>query len=198
MMKISAALLPAVFLFTAVSASYPQSLAELAEKEKARRQEIRDESKVITNAEAGKYSTGPVTTVSLPSPPAANAESEAAKHASETRAAADQVAPDEPVDFEGRPESFWRKTMADARQKVKDLENEQNVLTLKQADLQFRFFREDDGYKREGIQRDIQKAYYEQDLNKENLTKAKEALEDLEKEARKSGALPGWIESRAP
>jgi hypothetical protein len=88
--------------------------------------------------------------------------------------------------------------MADARQKVKDLENEQNVLTLKQADLQFQFFREDDGYKREGIQRDIQKTYYEQDLNKENLTKAKEALEDLEKEARKSGALPGWIESRTP
>jgi len=198
MMKKSAALWPAIFLWAAVSAAYPQSLSELADKEKARRQEIKDESKVITNAEAAKYSAGPVTTTSLPPAPADKTEPESAKNASDTQAASGPVDPNEPVDFEGRPESFWRKAMADARQKVKDLENEQNVLTLKQADLQFQFFREDDGYKREGVQRDIQKTYYEQDLNKENLTKAKEALADLEKEARKSGALPGWIESRTP
>jgi hypothetical protein len=33
------------------------------------------------------------------------------------------------------------------------------------------------------------------DLNKENLSKAKEALQNLENTARKSGALPGWIEN---
>jgi predicted nucleic acid-binding Zn-ribbon protein len=83
--------------------------------------------------------------------------------------------------------------MADARQKAKDLENQANVIVLKIADLQNQFYREDDGFKREGIQREIQKSFYEQDKNKEELAKARDALQDLEKEARKSGALPGWI-----
>jgi hypothetical protein len=51
----------------------------------------------------------------------------------------------------------------------------------------------DDGFKRETIQRDLNKAYYQQDLNKENLKKAEAELQELEKAAHKSGALPGWI-----
>jgi hypothetical protein len=97
------------------------------------------------------------------------------------------------MDFQGRPESYWRQTMADARQKVVDLENESNVLVLKFNDLQNRFYREDNGFKRLEIQREMQKTIYEQDKNKENLANAKTALTDLETEARKSGALPGWI-----
>ena len=83
--------------------------------------------------------------------------------------------------------------MADARQNVKDLTNEANVIVLKIADLQNKFYSMDDGFKREGLQREIQKSYYEQDLNKQNLEKAKSELQDLENEARKSGALPGWL-----
>jgi hypothetical protein len=97
------------------------------------------------------------------------------------------------VDFEGRPESFWRSSFADARKKVQDLENEANVIVLRIADLQNRFYREDDGFKQQTIQREMQKGFYEQDLNKQNLAKARDALQALEKEARKSGALPGWI-----
>jgi hypothetical protein len=78
---------------------------------------------------------------------------------------------------------------------VKELENEGNVIILKINDLQNRFYRESDGYKQQEIQRELQKAFYEQDLNKQNLAQAKDALTDLEKEARKSGALPGWIRS---
>ena len=86
--------------------------------------------------------------------------------------------------------------MSEARQRVKDLENEKNVLILKQNRLENGFYREDNGFKREGIQREIQKTFYEQDLNRENLRKARDALEDLLKEARKSGALPGWISDK--
>ena len=84
--------------------------------------------------------------------------------------------------------------MAEARQKVKDLTNEANVIVLKIADLRNEFYRTDSGFKQRGdLQREIQKSYYEQDLNKENLEKAKLELQDLENEARKSGALPGWL-----
>ncbi len=83
--------------------------------------------------------------------------------------------------------------MAEARQKVKDLTNEANVIVLKIADMQNKFYSMDDGFKREDLQREIQKSYYEQDLNRQNLEKAKLELQDLENEGRKSGALPGWL-----
>ena len=67
--------------------------------------------------------------------------------------AQEKPAADEPLDFQGRPESFWRQTFADARRKVSDLENEGNVLILKLNDLQNKFYRESDGFKQQEWQR---------------------------------------------
>ncbi len=181
------------------SFAYSQSLAELAKKEKERRAAVKGETKVITPEQAAKYQTSPVTT-NAPPPGAVTDKTVAEKTATDAEKPAEadatakaKPAVDEPVDFQGRPESYWRQTFADARQKVKDLENEANVLILKRNDLQNRFYREDDGYKQQEIQREIQKTIYEQDQNKEKLDKARDVLADLEKEARKNGALPGWI-----
>ena len=187
-MKYFIAFLPVALLLVLAPAARSQSLADLAQKEKDRRAEITTDSKLITNEDASKYGGGTITTGEIPekTSPEKKDQTESAKGNKENA--------DEPVDFEGRPESYWRQTMADARQKVKELENEANVLTLKLASLQNQFYAEDNGFKREGIQREIQKTFYEQDLNKENLAKAKDGLQDLEKEAKKSGALPGWIQ----
>lgn len=196
-MKRSAALLP-IIMFLAIPATVsPQSLADLANKEKDRRQQVEGETKVITNkdldhGDATEPAADPLVKPS-DKPDSKETEKDSAKKSAPDATKPD---PDEPVDFQGRPESFWRESMSSARQKVKDLENEANVLTLKLNDLQTKFYREDDGFKRETIQRELQKTIYEQDKNKENLAKAKDALQDLEKEARKSGALPGWIESK--
>jgi hypothetical protein len=185
-MKIFATLFQIGLLSAIASPVYSQSLADLANKEKERREAVKND-RVITPEEAAKYQvhTG-ATTSADPSSVAADARKEDSSKVSKPES-------DEPVDFEGRPESYWRDTMAAARQKVKELENEANVITLKIADLQNKFYSEDDGFKREGIQREIQKSFYEQDKNKEDLAKARDVLQDLEKEARKSGALPGWI-----
>ena len=168
-----------------------QSLADLAKREKERREKITTETKVITNHDTHRYRGGAVTTMTLP-PPAKPAEEKL--EAPPATAKADE----EPTDLQGRPESFWRQTMTDARKKVHELENEANVLVLKLADLQNRFYREDSGFKQQDIQREIQKTLYEQDLSKENLAKAKDQLADLEKEARRSGALPGWLTGKNP
>jgi hypothetical protein len=191
-MKKLAVLLPMALLIACVSAAYAQSLADLANKEKERRAEIKD-NKVITDEVVAKFkTTAPEPSIqdqpsdTVDSPPAEGEEPKDSK--------ADKPDPDEPTDLQGRPESYWRKTMADARQKVKDLTNEANVIVLAIADLQNKFYSMDDGFNRETLQRNIQKSYYQQDMNKENLEKAKAQLEDLEKEARKSGALPGWID----
>ncbi len=197
MKKLAAAI--AVVLLGAAITAYAQSLGELAKKEKERREKLKGDSKVITNSDTPKYANSNITTVSLPTPaPADKSAGEKTVTEPTNPAAALKAAADEPTDFQGRPESFWRQTFADARQKVKELENESNVLILRINDLQNRFYRTDDGFQRQAIQADLQKTFYQQDLNKQNLAKARAMLEDLEKEARKSGALPGWISGKNP
>jgi hypothetical protein len=170
-----------VLLLSVLIAS-PQSLGDLARKERERREKIKSESTPVTNSDAPKYKGGAVTTAS----PGASMRVRSAA------AEGGGAGPDEPTDFLGRPESFWRQTMSDARQKVKDLENEANVLTLKLGSLQTAFYAESNGFKQQQIQREIQKTIYEQDAGKENLLRAQTQLLELETEARKSGALPGW------
>lgn len=183
-----AAVTSMVFLLS-FSSAVPQSLGELARKERERRENIKNESKTITNSDAPKYKGGAVTTAS--SPPGVSMPVD--KKAGSALAEAGGAGTDEPTDFLGRPESFWRQTMSDARQKVKDLENEANVWTLKLARLQTAFYAESDGFKQQQIQREIQKTIYDQDAGKENLLRAQTQLHELETEARKSGALPGWL-----
>jgi hypothetical protein len=197
LMKKFAAFWATVLLIGLASTAYSQSLAELAAREQQRRNEISNE-RVITKEQADKFRTEPETVGSAEDQTAGAEDSKENKAAAETQAQAEKPDPDEPVDFMGRTESFWRETMSEARQKVKNLENEANVLVLKLNSLHNDFYNEDDGFKRETIQREIQKSFYEQDLNKENLAKAKAALRDLENEARKSGALPGWLSGKKP
>ena len=202
-MKVVSFVFSGLLLLVTASSAYSQSLADLAKREKERREAIKTQAKVITNEQAAKYHQAPISIVSPPGTTASDKtgtdktagemEKTAAGGEAVAKAAEDKPLVDEPVDFQGRPESYWRQTMGDARQKVTDLENESNVLVLKFNDLQNRFYREDNGFKRQEIQREMQKTIYEQDKNKENLDKARTALADLETEARKSGALPGWI-----
>jgi len=181
-----------VFLAAAlVGTAAAQSLGDLAQKEKERREQVKGNVKKITNDDSGKYRAGSVTTGSIPKPAAEGAKTEGQPGAKTEKS-------DEPTDFQGRPESYWRQTMFDARKRVTDLENEANVITLKIADLQNQFYKESDGFKQQAIQRDLQKTIFEQDQNKENLSKAKQSLQDLEAEARKSGALPGWLDGKPP
>lgn len=190
------AFLSFLFLLAFAGTAYSQSLAELAKKEKERRQQVKAGEKVITNQDAARFSSGHGSTTTKPPEtvsPKTDAEKEGAADAAGKVA---KPASDEPTDFQGRTESFWRQTLSDARRKVKELENEANVITLKIADLQNQFYREADGFRQQTIQRDINKSFYEQDLNKQKLAAAKSDLDDLLKEARKSGALPGWLDDR--
>jgi hypothetical protein len=183
------------FLHVAASSAFcqSQSLAEYAKREKERREKITAAQKAIKNEDTGKYKAASVGTGGISSNPESSAKpGEGGETAGKTEKS------DEPVDFQGRPESFWRQSFSDARQKVKELENQSNVLVLKLTDLQNEFYREANGFRQQELQREIQKILYEQDKTKEELEKAKASLTDLEREARKSGALPGWISGKTP
>jgi hypothetical protein len=171
-----------------------QSLADLARQEKERRAKVTDETKVITNNDRPK---GAGETATAEAEPAPEKKGDKGIDVADGKAKADKKADDEPKDLFGRTESFWRQTFSDARKRVKDLEEESRVLQLKINDLQNKFYSESNGYKQQDIQREIQKCFYEQDVNKQNLAKARNELQQLEVEARKSGALPGWIDGRS-
>jgi hypothetical protein len=184
--------LTASLLLTA-SISYSQSLGDLAKKEKQRREGIQND-KVITAEEAAKFKSEPDTPQSThPQLPDIKTEQKSKEEAVAANPPS-KADPDESVDFQGKTESYWRKTMAEARQKITDLENAANVIALKLNDFQNQINAASDSFKRETAQREFQKCLYEQDLNKENLAKAQENLQNLDNEAKKSGALPGWIE----
>jgi hypothetical protein len=193
-MKLASISLIAIFALSPALAGDSESLADLAKKEQQRRAKITAETKVITNDDSEKYKDGAVTTGTIPSEPSdENTGAESAGSETDASAKGLKADSDESVDLLGRPESFWRQTMTDARKQVKELENQADVLVLKLNDLQNKFYSEDNGFKQQQIQTEINKTFYEQDLLKGNLEKAKDQLQDLEREARKSGALPGWI-----
>ena len=194
-MKKTVPVLLVVAFLAATSILQAQSLADAAEKERQRREEISESPEMITNDAVAGFSGGSVSTASPDSGSTVKSDADQAEQKGEaTEEATEKANSEEPTDFEGRPESYWRETMGAARKEVKDLEEESTVLTLRMNDLENKFYSIDDGFDRDSIQKEIQKTYYEIDLNKENLSKAKAELQDLEEEARKSGALPGWIE----
>ncbi len=185
------------FLLATAGAAYSQSLAELAKKEKERREKITAQNKVI------KYQEAPKTASEAPQVQTAAPKSAADKPAKEgetkpEKEAAPKVDPAaaEPVDFNGKPESYWRKAAADARKKIKDLEDEGKNLILQVADLRNQVAAESDGFKQKQLQRDLNNAVFFQNLNETRLTAAKEKLADLLADARKSGALPGWLDEK--
>jgi len=192
-MKSTIAILSTLIIFVIAATGNAQSLAELAKKEKQRRAKAQASATVITNKDTSKYKGGALTTSTGSSRGSGSRSQKAAGASTETVEGSGRV---EPMDYFGRPESFWRQTFSDARQRLQSLENESNVLNLRIAELQNKFYSEDNGFKQQDIQRQIQKTIYEQDMNVDNLSKAKYSLQELEIEARKSGALPGWLRTK--
>ncbi len=185
-----------------------QSLDELAKKERERQARLKkDAAKVFTNEDLSRFKDAPVTIpaqLGTPSESAAGAgkeekpEAEAAGRERPTSPEAKGQEPeksdeDKVTDLKGRDEAYWRSTLGEARLRVKSLSDEAKVLELRLNDLYNRFYRENSPVTRERIQVEIQKTLYQIDRNKQELAQARRSLEDLEQEARKSGALPGWL-----
>ena len=182
-------------ILPAAAVARAQSLADIAKKEKQRREEISETPDTITNDEISEFSGGAVSTVTpIALPSEENEVSDGSEGSESTSTDGSETESDEPTDLQGRTESYWRDTMSAARSKIKTLEDQSLALTLKMNDLENKFYNIDDGFDRDSVQKEIQKTFYEIDLNKENLAKAKDELDELEKDARSSGALPGWIE----
>ncbi len=190
------------FLLASAGAAFSQSLADLAKKEKERREQIKAQERVVTNQDPTKFKSGSVMTVAQAEPAPAKSAGEkaekegAAKPDGKAASKPDKPAFSEPLDLKGRPESFWRQSLANARKKIQDLENEGNAITEKLADLRNQLTLESDGFKQQQLQRELTRANFQQNLNKIRQNAAREELDELLADARKSGALPGWLDEQ--
>lgn len=97
-------------------------------------------------------------------------------------------------DNKGRTKEDWQKIMQEARQNVTILENQIMELQSKLNRLTNDYYAWDDVAYREGVIKvEMDKTREEIEKAREELKKAKEKIPELEEEARKSGALPGWL-----
>lgn len=166
----------AVFFYMAGMAAYAQSLGDIAKEEQKRREAV----------------TGSVTTVIQSAPPAAQDEKSSTEDAA-AKKDGKKSEPDELTDLYGKPESYWRNVMSEARSRLKQLEDETKELASWRNALQLRHD-STNGSWRAPIKNEIDRTRQAQEQNKKNLEDARSKLQSLRDEARSSGALPGWVE----
>lgn len=160
-----------------------QSLAAVARKEEARRKQVKQPSKVITNKDLR-----PVTTP--PPPPPAPADTPVPP--ADGAAPAGEPAPDE-AQQRDQDEQAWRAKMADARQALERNEMYADALQSKINALWADFTARDNPVQRAQIEIERKKALAEHERVKAEIEAQKKAIADLEEEARKAGVPPGWL-----
>lgn len=178
-----AALLVLLGLASGVAPAQAQSLADVAEKEQERRKAVKPSGKVLTNKDLGSV---PPAVVVTPSPDAAKA-AEAAK----TAKPPDPAAPQEkgPV----QDQAYWSGRMSGLRTQLDRDQTYAEALQTRINSLAADFVNRDDPAQRSVIERDRQRAVAELARLTKAIADGKKAIADLEEEARRAGAPPGWL-----
>lgn len=181
--------------FLAGIAVHAQSLGDLGREEQKRRESI-SEAKTITF----KVARSDEPEESDDERSSAEAEKtqniDAVKeedNEEENENSGDESDSNEARDFYGNTESYWRSTMVDARDRIKQLEDEAKELTYLRNDLQSQRSRKNT-LLRGPLNEELDQTRQAQELNRKNLEQARQEIQSLQNIARSSGAFPGWIE----
>jgi hypothetical protein len=170
-----AALLPA--------AAMPQSLADVARAEEARRKTVKQKSKTYTNDDLVNTRDG-----SAPeTPPATGA---AAAGSSATPAAGAGTKPASP---DARDEQYWKKRIDGAQQLLNRNKVLLAALESRVNALNTDFVNMDDPAQRTVIQGNLQIATAELTRVKQDMANATKTISDIQEEARKANVPPGWL-----
>jgi hypothetical protein len=177
-----------VLLAGCVAPAAGQSLASVARKEEARRKQLKQSSRVITNKDLRQVDPASVP-VSQPA-----AATPAPTPAPETAApgTSDAKPPDEAAQREA-DEKAWRQKMADARLALERNQMYAEALQSRINALWADFTARDDPAQRAQIELDRKRALAEQERVKGEIEAQKKGIGELEEEARKAGVPPGWI-----
>jgi hypothetical protein len=191
-----------IVLFAMLSAATPSviqaqsSLAEAAQKEAARRKEVKGTARVITNKDLPNV---PPATAAPPDQTATPAATPTAAPAPDsTPAAPGDVPAKDPaakVDETGgkHDEKYWRDRLANAKKKVEDSQVLVEALQSRINALTTDFVNRDDPAQRAVIANDRERAVAELDRLRKASVDGEKAVADLEEEARRAGVPPGWL-----
>jgi hypothetical protein len=178
--------IPAVFILVnaLIGTTVPlgaQSLGDIAQKEEERRKAVKaGGGKVYTNKDLGNAPPpSPVST------PAAGASSGAAAGQRNADAAKDQG--------DVKDQKYWAGRMSALREAVDRDQTYVDALQSRINGLSAEFINRDDPSQRARIEGDRQKALNELNRLKKVVVDEKKAISDLEDEARRAGAPPGWL-----
>jgi hypothetical protein len=184
MLNIRKVLTGLIFAAVAVAPAAAQSLGDLARKEEARRQSVKQTGKVYTNdtlGSAGVSSAPPVVTAAPPTSSASEAQ------------AAPGTKPAEAGTGEKKDEAYWRDRITAARAGLDRAKMFQEALQTRINSLGNDFVARDDPAQRQVIAADRQKALAEMDRVKQEIAQFTKAITDTEEEARRAGVPAGWL-----
>jgi hypothetical protein len=163
----------------------PPPLAEIARKEAERRKEIKNAPKMLTNKDLPASAVKPPTSASVPA-----ADGQAAPGADQ-KAAGTEGAP--PTESSQRDEKYWRSRITQARETLQRNEMFAAALQSQINGLTTDFVNRDDPYQRAQIGEQRQKALDELARVKGEIENGKKQIADIEEDARRAGAPPGWL-----
>ncbi len=172
----------AVALFPATT--FPQSLADVARKEEARRKTVRGGGKVYTNDDLPTREVAPT-----PAPAPATAAPTAAGDAKPSAPA--EVKPETKPEL--KDEKYWKNRMTTAQQSLSRSKVLLGALEARVNALNTDFVNTDDPAQRSVIQDNLKTAMAELERVKKDITTGTTAITALEEEARKANVPPGWL-----
>ncbi len=165
--------------FTTAAGASAQSLADVARREAARREGIKQPAKLYTDSDLKPVPPPAVT------PPAPDATAEAKDQASEPA----ERKPEEPV----QDEATWRARITEARTALERTKGYLEAMQSRLNALTTDFYARDDPAQRAAIANEQQKVSGEIARLKGDVQSQTKAIADIEEEARQAGVPPGWL-----
>ena len=174
-----------------------QSLADVARKEQERRKAVGPTGKVYTNGDlkpAPPAPAGDQTSAAQDQASAATEKDGSASAAKDDKAAAadgkQKAGTEAPV---VKDQAYWRGRMKTAQEALDRDQVYADALQSRISALTSDFVNRDDPAQRALIGADRDKAIAELERLKKTIVDDKQAVADLEEEARRSGVPPGWL-----
>ena len=180
-----------------------QSLADVAREEEARRKEIKEPARVLTNKDLGSVPppTAQAAPAAVDSADKGGSSGKAAAKDDKGGAAKDQSAKNqnakEPnkdqAKDQPRDQKYWSGRMKELLAAIDQDDTFAAALQSRINALTADFSGRDDPAQRNVIARDRQKAIDELDRVTKRIASTKKAVADLQEEARRASVPPGWL-----
>lgn len=163
------------------------SLVDLARQQRESRAENTQPVRVISNKDLRSMGGARVST-GIPPKPAAKPGGEEAASEGEVSTEAESITKEGPEDIQ-----FWQQTFQEAKASLETAINQRMVLELRMNNLRNAYLNTDDGTTREKVQGELAQTYQALGQAREDETAARQAIQQLERQAARVGLTPGQI-----